>query len=1041
MALDYSKLSDEELDAIARNDYSKLSDKTLRAISNDPAARKPAAPVDRGFTAPLKEMNVEDWKKSSLLYPGLQMVYGLLPFQGKQGEQAFVQGTKGVKEKGDVIVEGVKNIIQNPVQTAQAAYTAITERPGETAGNLVKGIVYDPQLLFTPVPGAKQAGQAVAATGRAAVNTAKTVGGAVAAVPDVARGFTGTLSGKIAKPGTEPTPYKQVPPVMEPAGRTHIPADVMAEYQASRITPEQAQASAIPYTAEQIAALERTGGMVPYSDNVGKATGAILAEPYTSFRGYLPDVALAGVGGLLTGGIGGAIGLPALNLLRKGYQAYDAAKTATAANELGNLKFTPLSAEQRAALNAVNMQPGTPGFDFRTASQAANMNVAGPVRPQPPAPAPSVVTTQAVNPDEMLRLEYNPTQPVMYASETGIVGKTPNEVIQADLAQRYAPQPVAPVVAAAPEMPVAPTQSDINKQNVMDMIRAKQAQSQTSPAPAAAPAPVVELTPSEQIMAAVPDMTKKSHAEIRFDIGNTAKASITTKDKVVQLDKAPFDEIAAQYGATINWSNMPKLSSGIADAREQVRKFVWDEIKTTVGPEKRGPQRRTLEKQATAEEQARLAAMTPEERAADAAAKQAEEAALSEQLKNRQSKLLGAMSRGESLGMLKPPKGTSQMMSGIPESDFTKDLTMAKMSGGDLPIGSFEKDGIRYEILENAAYKNMPDDLKKLVPDMPKTVERQVDIATGKVIKGPKSLAELQAEAADMLRKAKQGQNKPDVSEMAQAQVGNVIFDKDAPVRKTQRPDITSAKIVDTPAFKQVYDSQADWAFDNTFAEMTGEPLSGKYLNADKTKVIEVIPNKRYDPTDPDSVKQFPEIAYDVKTGDRAPIGNKWTENDPAPVETYNKARNINKPYDMVYEADDGTIWTAKGNFKSPPKVKIDPDVKVTDTKRATIFDDVDETQVTLIEGVNKKNGNIVEIHVLDSNKDANGVEFNYREFASGKLPKALFKNVPFRQTTLGTEVVDQVRFVPLKNGKPIIENGKVKTEIYYDRLKENLDE
>ena len=43
MALDYSKLTDEELEAIANDDYSKLSDKTLRAISRDPSAKK--APV------------------------------------------------------------------------------------------------------------------------------------------------------------------------------------------------------------------------------------------------------------------------------------------------------------------------------------------------------------------------------------------------------------------------------------------------------------------------------------------------------------------------------------------------------------------------------------------------------------------------------------------------------------------------------------------------------------------------------------------------------------------------------------------------------------------------------------------------------------------------------------------------------------------------------------------------------------------------------------------------------------------------------------
>ena len=43
MALDYSKLTDDELEAIANDDYSKLSDRTLRMISREPAAKKPVS--------------------------------------------------------------------------------------------------------------------------------------------------------------------------------------------------------------------------------------------------------------------------------------------------------------------------------------------------------------------------------------------------------------------------------------------------------------------------------------------------------------------------------------------------------------------------------------------------------------------------------------------------------------------------------------------------------------------------------------------------------------------------------------------------------------------------------------------------------------------------------------------------------------------------------------------------------------------------------------------------------------------------------------
>lgn len=45
MALDYSKLSDDELDAIANDDYSRLSDATLRALANDPSAQQSPVPL------------------------------------------------------------------------------------------------------------------------------------------------------------------------------------------------------------------------------------------------------------------------------------------------------------------------------------------------------------------------------------------------------------------------------------------------------------------------------------------------------------------------------------------------------------------------------------------------------------------------------------------------------------------------------------------------------------------------------------------------------------------------------------------------------------------------------------------------------------------------------------------------------------------------------------------------------------------------------------------------------------------------------------
>ena len=51
MALDYSKLSDEELEAISKNDYSKLSDSTLNAIATESQPEKTATVGDVAQTA------------------------------------------------------------------------------------------------------------------------------------------------------------------------------------------------------------------------------------------------------------------------------------------------------------------------------------------------------------------------------------------------------------------------------------------------------------------------------------------------------------------------------------------------------------------------------------------------------------------------------------------------------------------------------------------------------------------------------------------------------------------------------------------------------------------------------------------------------------------------------------------------------------------------------------------------------------------------------------------------------------------------------
>jgi len=136
--------------------------------------------------------------------------------------------------------------------------------------------------------------------------------------------------------------------------------------------------------------------------------------------------------------------------------------------------------------------------------------------------------------------------------------------------------------------------------------------------------------------------------------------------------------------------------------------------------------------------------MTAEQKAAD-------EQAIMDRIKNRANPnspfnkiLRGSGGRG-TMGML------------TKEDMFVGKL---RQNFDDLPTGSYTENGIRHEIIDNASYTNMPEDVRKLVPDMPKKIYRQVDVKTGKVLEGPKSMAELQAEAEEVLKQSRAAKKK-----------------------------------------------------------------------------------------------------------------------------------------------------------------------------------------------------------------------------------------------------------------------------------------
>jgi hypothetical protein len=67
--------------------------------------------------------------------------------------------------------------VESPVETAKNIYTAVTEHPGTVVGEMVKGAVYDPELLF--LPGVKQTAQLASQGVKAAGQGVKTAGQAV----------------------------------------------------------------------------------------------------------------------------------------------------------------------------------------------------------------------------------------------------------------------------------------------------------------------------------------------------------------------------------------------------------------------------------------------------------------------------------------------------------------------------------------------------------------------------------------------------------------------------------------------------------------------------------------------------------------------------------------------------------------------------------------------------------------------------------------------------------------------------------------------
>lgn len=128
------------------------------------------------FRKSVGEMSYEDFKNKSLLASAAKYTGASLGLPG-----FTEQDKKQLEEKAIGFVEGVKTAVESPVETAKNVYKAVTEHPGTVLGEMVKGAVYDPELMF--LPGVKQtaqlAGEGVKAVGQGIKTGAQAVRGAV----------------------------------------------------------------------------------------------------------------------------------------------------------------------------------------------------------------------------------------------------------------------------------------------------------------------------------------------------------------------------------------------------------------------------------------------------------------------------------------------------------------------------------------------------------------------------------------------------------------------------------------------------------------------------------------------------------------------------------------------------------------------------------------------------------------------------------------------------------------------------------------------
>ena len=159
----------------------KAGKSPFAGTEDEPSAK--TAPKSEGFFAELGkglgEISIEDWKKKSMIAPIVEytarsalggIVPGLEPVTPEEQKQ--------VQRSASETLNALKEGVANPIETGKAIAKKASDNPGAFTADLIKGLVYDPEMFATGALGrigklTAEAGTA-AKVGRAAINTANT---------------------------------------------------------------------------------------------------------------------------------------------------------------------------------------------------------------------------------------------------------------------------------------------------------------------------------------------------------------------------------------------------------------------------------------------------------------------------------------------------------------------------------------------------------------------------------------------------------------------------------------------------------------------------------------------------------------------------------------------------------------------------------------------------------------------------------------------------------------------------------------------------